>query len=500
MRRLVVAIIAWLAVVPFAVAADAPAKVYVILWFDTEDYILPASDDAALRLASWLSREGVRATFKVVGEKARTLERRGRTDVIDALKRHEIGYHSNFHSTQPSPAMYLSNLGWEEGVAEFDRRERPGVEDVKRIFGQMPSCYGQPGSSWGPQSFGAMRNWGMKVYLDGGGHVGLDGRPHYYAGILTLYKLAHVLRVDLKGGDALKQAEDRFAQAREKLVAEGGGVVSVYYHPCEFVHREFWDGVNFRRGANPPREQWKLPPTKTPEESQTAYETFESYIRFIKHFPDVRFVTASEAARLYRDDARGRGFRPAEIKAIAGAVGTDISFQARDGYALAASEVFGLLNDYLLEKVGGRDPAALELKGTPYGPTGTSPTLAEPITTDWSQFTRTAADVAGYLERHRRVPSTVWLGSVPVPPEAYLAALAHVAGDLADGKEPPAQVELRPATLAAARYVAADAPNLWGWVIFPPGFRAPALMDLAKRQAWTLKPAFLHNGGPIDRR
>ena len=97
-----------------ATAADPPAKVYVILWFDTEDYILPASDDAALRVADWLSKEGVRATFKVVGEKARTLERRGRQDVIEALKKHEIGYHSNFHSTQPSPAMYLSTLGWDE--------------------------------------------------------------------------------------------------------------------------------------------------------------------------------------------------------------------------------------------------------------------------------------------------------------------------------------------------------------------------------------------------
>src|ERR1700685_1142696 len=87
-------------------AADPPApRVYVILWFDTEDYILPASDDAALHLADWLPSEGIRGTFKVVGEKARTLERRGRTDVIAALKKHEIGYHSNWHSTQPSPAM-----------------------------------------------------------------------------------------------------------------------------------------------------------------------------------------------------------------------------------------------------------------------------------------------------------------------------------------------------------------------------------------------------------
>src|SRR5438105_10395383 len=126
-------------------AAETPAKVYVILWFDTEDYILPASDDAALHVADFLTHENVRATFKVVGEKARTLERRGRTDVIAALKKHDIGYHSNFHSVQPSPAMYLSRLGWDDGVAEFDRRERPGYDDVKRMFGSAPSCYGQPG-------------------------------------------------------------------------------------------------------------------------------------------------------------------------------------------------------------------------------------------------------------------------------------------------------------------------------------------------------------------
>src|SRR5208337_985069 len=135
-------------------AAETPPIVYVVLWFDTEDYILPASDDAALRVAELLTRQGVRGTFKVVGEKARTLERRGRTDVIEALKKHEIGYHSNWHSTQPSPAMYLAHLGWYEGVAEFDRRERPGFDDVKRIFGTAPTCYGQPGSSWGPQAFG----------------------------------------------------------------------------------------------------------------------------------------------------------------------------------------------------------------------------------------------------------------------------------------------------------------------------------------------------------
>src|SRR3954468_283697 len=81
-------------------AAGAP-RVDVILWFDTEDYLLPADDDACLRLADMLTQRGIRATFKVVGEKARVLEARGRKDVIAALQRHDIGYHANYHSVHP---------------------------------------------------------------------------------------------------------------------------------------------------------------------------------------------------------------------------------------------------------------------------------------------------------------------------------------------------------------------------------------------------------------
>src|SRR5262245_23976 len=84
----------------FAMNQPPAAPIYVTLWFDTEDYILPQSDTAAKRLAETLTRLGVRATFKIVGEKARTLERRGRNDVIAALKKHEIGYHSDTRSEE----------------------------------------------------------------------------------------------------------------------------------------------------------------------------------------------------------------------------------------------------------------------------------------------------------------------------------------------------------------------------------------------------------------
>ena len=393
-------------------------KVYVLLWFDTEDYLLPASDDSAKHIAEFLTSEGIRGTFKVVGEKARVLERRKRTDVIAALKQHEIGYHSNFHSTQPSPAMYLSNLGWDEGVAEFDRREGPGRADVERIFGVAPTTYGQPGSSWGPQSFGAMKQWGMKVYLDGGRHVGVDARPHYYCGILTLYWLAHMPRVGLADPKDVPAAEEKFSEARKALLTEGGGVVSIIYHPCEFVHKKFWDGVNFRAGANPPPEAWQVPPQKTPEETKIAFDNFEQYVRFMKRFPDVRFITASDAVKLYADRARELHPAAAEIRAMAAGVGDEVTFQKHPDYALAPSEVFQQLTSF----VNHREP---DLSGvsTPLGPTGTVTVLTDPVTTYRSQFLRTTRDVEGYLKRHGRVPSAVWLGSTPVPPEAYLRTL-----------------------------------------------------------------------------
>lgn len=470
--------------------ANAGPPVYVVLWFDTEDYVLPASDDAALKVADWLTKEGIRATFKVVGEKARTLEQRGRQDVIDALKKHEIGYHSNYHSVQPTPAQYLAPLGWDEGVAAFDRREKPGYDDVKRIFGQDPSCYGQPGSSWGPQSFGALRKWGTPVYLDAGSHVRLDGKPHYYGGILTLYSLAHVLRTNLDGEKSLQQAQDRFADAHKKLTAEGGGIVSIYYHPCEFVHRQFWDGANFSKGANPPREQWKLPEAKSAEETRIAYETFNGYIQYIKRLPDVKFITAREARHIYRDKALIHNFTPAQVQTLAKGVGSAITHQRVADVTLAPSEILYLLNKDLVAKADDPTAAANHVGPTPVGPTSPPPAMAKSVTTDKSQFLRTAKDVMETLRTQGRVPGTVWLGSTGVTPEAYLSTLAKI---VADGKGIPQTVDVAPATLAAAKYVANDDPKLWGWVIFPPEFKAaPAMMDLAKRQAWTIKPAVLH--------
>src|SRR2546425_3266991 len=178
-----------------SLASQAEAPIYVILWFDTEDYLLPADDDASKRLAEMLTKRNIHATFKLVGEKARTLERRGRRDVIAALKKHTVGYHSDFHSVHPAPSEYLADCGLLDGIAEFVRREGDGAADVRRIFRvKTLSCYGQPGSSWGSQTIAALKQIGVApngiaCYVDEGTHVGLNGKPFWYADALVVYHM-----------------------------------------------------------------------------------------------------------------------------------------------------------------------------------------------------------------------------------------------------------------------------------------------------------------------
>lgn len=488
-----------LATKPTALArAEPPAtgRVYVVLWFDTEDYILPQSDDAAKRIADFLTSQGIRATFKVVGEKGRTLERRHRQDVIRALDRHEIGYHANTHSQHPTVAEYESKLDWEEGAAEFTRRERPGFEDLRRIFGKAPTCYGQPGNSWAPQVFPALKSWGVRVYLDDAPHVGLNGKPFWYGGLLNIFNIK--AGSDLRPNDDwsnLAQAKANFQATYARLLADGGGVVSLYFHPCEFIHREFWDAMNFAQGANPPREAWKPPAMKSPEQIERDFQYLEGLATYMKSLPRVRFITASEALSVMPDQAQSRAFSNRELTAIASRVTPDVSFQAYPDYSLTASETFALLNQFVADDLRRMPSSALRLDGTPYGPALPCAELSQDAHIPWNQFSRTVLDVESFVEKHHQIPNVVWFGSTPVPPESYVAALAGVAQTILAHRPPPESVTVPPAHLVAAGYVADDSPKLWQWPIFPPGFDAPQLMALAKLQAWTLKPALITGRG-----
>ncbi|HEV8291620.1 MAG TPA: hypothetical protein VGP94_06835 [Tepidisphaeraceae bacterium] len=471
---------------------NAPGRVDVILWFDTEDYLLPADDDASKRLAEMLTSKGVRATFKVVGEKARVLEKRGRTDVIEALKKHDIGYHANYHSVHPTPSEYLADCGLLDGMEEFIRREGGGAADVRRIFGvDTLACYGQPGSSWGSQTIAALGQIGVApngipTYVDEGNHIGLKGRPFWYCNALVVYDMPpNRTRFELHIPQALEPGKKAVSEIAARLKNEGGGLISIFYHPCEWVHKQFWDGVNFSRGANPPRSQWKAPPQRTAEETEAAFDRFGQYIDHIKSL-GVRFVTASELSTIYVDKVRSQGASEEEVGEIATRLAKDdskgIDFVVINGKSFSPADQMEILL-WADEKT----PQGL------LGPDGAGPAVGEgsPQKVDWPAFETALRDVKDFIKREKRVPARVFIGADAVRPEDFLVGLARAYVEKKRSGSWPSEVVLgKNVELLTAQHVAKDSPGIFGgWVIHKEGFRAPKILEVARWQAWTLKPA-----------
>jgi phosphotransferase system HPr-like phosphotransfer protein len=250
--------------------------------------------------------------------------------------------------------------------------------------------------------------------------------------------------------------------------------------------------VNFRRGANPARAEWKMPGTRPAAETEQAFSDFDQYIRFIKAQPGVRFVTATELMTIYGDKAMTRSFRQEDLIRFARSVQKEITFQTLDGYTLSAADVFGLLTDATAAFIERNEwpstakVTALDGPARAYTPSagGTRSSSFR-----WSAFAQTVRDTADYCRTSHRLPDEVWIGAENMSPADYLATLARTYEDLIASGKPPTDVVRREGHYTADRYVAEDSPSLWGWVIFPEGFHAPRIMELARLQAWTLKPA-----------
>jgi len=485
MPRKIVTLAVLAVLVLLAARAQQKAAVYVTLWFDTEDYTSPEPDTIILPLCRILEKRGIRATFKLIGEKARDLERKGQKDVIEALGRHDIGFHTTYHSQPPAVSAYLDRLDWDDGVEEFLRREESGFRDTKRIFRRVPICYGQPGNSWAPQVFGSLRRWGVPVYLDEGTHVGLKGKPFYYCGLLNVYDMAdQSTRMGLEGAADYEKGIAAFGKIHETLAQQGGGLVSIYYHPNEFDHTEFWDAVIWARGANPPRERWKTAVKRTPEGRRQALEYFDRYVEFMQKMPGVSFVPASDLVRLYADRSAGRALARSEIRELASALTREISFQNVGKDYLSAAEAFLVLLRWYLRN---SSADAVRSETGILGPVRRESGRSEGRFEKW-EFRRSCKEALDVMERRGRVPEIVWMGSVPVAPADFLATLASEVWN----ESPETGLSLKKGNFTAEKYAAEDSERVFDWAIHPAGFHAPHVMDLAKLQCWTLKPAVAH--------
>ncbi|MER5355642.1 polysaccharide deacetylase family protein [Kitasatospora sp. NPDC002551] len=341
-----------------------PRSVRVFLTFDVEDPVTARSDDAVVRVAGLLRERGARAAFFVTGDKARALVRRGRPDVFEALRAHDVGYHTNHHSTHPTVAEYLERRDWADGVAEVVARERSGAELVRELTGRRLCGFAGPGTSWGPQLPAALAALDIPAHLHSFSRTGGGHNPHWYAGALCFARSEAVGPVEDVLPDPARFAEllARVPELVDRAARSADGVLHLYIgHPTMFVNREFWDGLNYAAGRNPaPGAPLAEPAARPAEETRTMLDNLGRLVDAVRARPGAEIVGFGDLVeeRLRTPAPRGDWFA-AELRAAAAEPGIRTTSRTASPAQLLHAMCGAVL---------GRDPGSGGPPGEVHGP------------------------------------------------------------------------------------------------------------------------------------
>ena len=481
---------ALLAVFAFSSACPrpgAPPKTFLVVTFDTEDYVTPESegiDDIPRWLAETMTEEGVTGTFFVIGEKARSLERRGRRDVIAAMAGHDIGSHTNFGSIHPTVTEELETAGWDDGVRLMIEQESAGLDELARIFGIPVTTLARHGGSYGPQLVAALGRLGAGYQ---GSPASLPGRD------VVWFCNALNFSAQYAGFDDAYYRDDLFEPVFDKLKAELPGaikrsqVLALFAgHPTKIRAEEFWD-LNFYGGKNTQPEEWRIPRLRPQASMATAQKNFRRMMRWLGDRDDIEITTYRALMNVY--GGQKETVTRAELRRIARTALELGSLAPSDDFSPA--EAFAGLAGALAEFSKSRSLPGELSTVHPLGPLEMPP--AEPgirrATLDDALALARSADE--HIVRSGTLPAVLQVGGARVGTGSLFALFSAVFLDLDAGRPLPAYEVpgFEPYPKTNERKIVGEIEGYKTWPVHKPDLDLSRIIEFTRLQLWTLKPA-----------
>lgn len=473
----------------------------VVFAFDVEDAVHPESDDAALRLCRIFSEEGVPVSLFVAGEKARVLRRRGRLDVLEAMRLHEICYHGNYWGDFPEPAIsYGSRLSFDEAVKLALDIELPGLHDVAEITGQYPVawCCHQAQQSLPLQYAyklanvrcwaGGPRGWLMNWLSWGRSNCALSSQGTWSQ------------RVDPMKRDQLKPPLDpdedlRAVQAQFETMAASRDFITFVGHPVCWVTTEWAlaeEAVLFRHGspgAYPRPDHFRKMQPRSAADQEAGYEFVRKLLRWIKTVDGVNLT--NYAALCDRDEKDSvQWITWEQTVELARGVLDRFNYATAHGTSFSCADMMGLFV-FALQYCHnfGAWPDRLPVQRL-LGPTEQPLHLNAPLTITREDLFAGALATYAIMMDERRIPAKLRASFTDVGPGELLMALARFIVEAADTGELPLEISLPPTPmLPEAVGEPCITERRFGSSNMPAGMDCTHLWDLLKWQSWSYRPA-----------
>ncbi|UCG87955.1 MAG: hypothetical protein JSW71_05265 [Gemmatimonadota bacterium] len=462
-------------------------RTLVTVVFDVEDYTTPAAeglDDIPLWLAETMTEVGVKGTFFVIGEKARSLELRGRTDVIAAMAQHDIGSHTNRGSIHPTVTEQLESAGWDDGVALMREQEAEGIADLERIFGVPVTTLARHGGSYGPQLVTALGEMGKgyvysPVSLPGHNAVWFCNTLNFhgeYGGFDNTYFRDSLFE------PVFEELKQRFA---EEIAAVD--VLNLFAcHPCKVRTIQFWD-FNYYYGANPDSADWQTPEMRPLESMETARKNFRRLMVFLKERDDIRIVGYREL--IERFSSQPADVRRTTLEEAAGRVTSERRAVIQDRFSPA--DIFAALAYSIQEHARtGRLPRRVD-RMSPLGPMQMP--VEDPGIDQVSreQAFALAGEAVEFVSTEGSLPPWLTVDGARIGTGSLLALFSELFLDLSTGEA----AESYPLTEFEAwpnehdEEIVRRVEGCKDWPVHRRDLDMSRIIEFTRLQLWTLKPA-----------
>lgn len=466
---------------------STPERTYVVVVFDVEDYISPVSegvDDIPLWLAETMTEVGVTGTFFVIGEKARSLEERGRQDVLQAMAAHDIGSHTNLGSIHPTVTEILEYADWDQGVQAMLENESVGFDELERIFGVPVTTLARHGGSYGPQLIYALGQMGKGyVYSP----VQLPGKHAvWFCNTLNFHG-------DYGSFDDVYYKDDLFNPVFEDLQKnflkdiEGVDMISFFAcHPTKVRAEQFWD-FNFYEGANPDKDSLRPPELRPAESMVTAQKNFKRLMQFLKDQESIEVTTISDLMEKF--SYQPESIQKKDLVRIAGKIVSDRGVVYDDFYS--PSEVYAALSRSLHEySQNGKIPGKLP-RESPLGPMVMPSEMQGAFSVSIDQVYDLAGASREIIRNRGHLPSELIMDTTSIGIGSLLHLFSSAYLDIL-AKAERETYEVIPFDCYPKEHeedIIGEVMSYKDWIVHRTDLDMAHLAEMTRMQLWTLKPA-----------